>query len=122
MRPSPWSIGFVMIVLGGVSLLVARSHGISPTATGIAVAASLAVAGFWLMLRWKGAFYAAMAAAGFTSATGVAGFLAHREVGLPLPPIVSVVAGLYVFLRVLIARSGLTRDRVRAEPAEAPPE
>jgi hypothetical protein len=119
-RPSPWSIGFVMIVLGGASILFASSHGVRPTATGLAVAGMLGVGGFWVMLRWRGAFFGAMAAAGFTAATGVAGFISHREVGLPLPPIVSLVAGLYIALRVLIARPALAPDRALVEPPPDP--
>src|SRR5690349_21467179 len=111
MRPSPWSIGFVMIVLGGATLLYANGQGIRPTAVGGIVAGVLAVAGFWLMLRRRGSFAAAMIAGGLLSATGVAGFIEHRAVGLPLPPIVSLVAGLYICLRVLIARPAITPDR-----------
>jgi hypothetical protein len=121
MRPSPWSIGFVMIVLGGATLLYANSQGIRPTAVGAIVAGALALAGFWLMLRRQGAFAAALIAGGLTAATGVAGFILHHPVGLPLPPIVSLVAGLYVCLRVLIARPGLAPDRRRAESEAEPP-
>jgi hypothetical protein len=122
MRPSPWSIGFVMIVLGGATLLYANSQGIRPTAVGGIVAGVLAVAGFWLMLRRQGAFAAAMIAGGLTAATGVAGFILHHPVGLPLPPIVSLVAGLYVCLRVLIARPALSNEkRPPAELADVDP-
>lgn len=117
MRPSPWSIGVVMIVLGAGSVVFAGTHGVSPTASSVAAAAALSIGGVALLLRRPLSFWIALAAALVTIGFAAASFLIHREVGLPLPPIVSLVLGIYIFVRVLLVKSAL-RPVPPAEPEE----
>ncbi|MSP61756.1 MAG: hypothetical protein EXR72_15760 [Myxococcales bacterium] len=115
MRPSLWSIGLFMIVLGGVSLGVAQSHGISPTASSGIAAAGLAIGGLTLILGRPWSVWFALGGGAITVGFALASFILKREVGLPLPPIISLVAGLYVCVRIVMARSAL-------KPRSATPE
>jgi hypothetical protein len=105
MRPSPWSIGFVMIVAGAGTVLYAWSNHVPPTALSLIAAAVLCLGGGALFVRRRAAWLVALGAAIITAGFAAASFLLRREVGLPLPPIVTLVLGLYMTMRVLLLRS-----------------
>jgi hypothetical protein len=107
-RPSLWSLGFIMIVLGVGSLAMGHYYGVQPTATSGVVAAALAIGGASLFVPGKPAvFWIALSATVITIAFAAASFLLKRPVGLPLPPIISLVAGLYLCFRLVLSRGAL---------------
>ncbi len=107
MRPSPWSIGIVMLAVGAGSVAFAGTHGVPPTAASIAAAAVLCAGGVAMLVRRRWSFWVALGAALATVALAVVNFVFRREppIGLPLPSIVTLVIGLYLTLRILLAKS-----------------
>jgi hypothetical protein len=108
LRASPWSLGLVMIIFACGSLLVARSHGEQPGATAAVAAGALAVGGLALLLRRRASFYIALAAALTTVAFALVSFVTRRVLGLPLPPLISLVIGLYISFRLALARRAMS--------------
>jgi hypothetical protein len=112
---SPLSLGILYIVMGGLGL--SGLGGAGPLGrVQYGLAAALIAAGVLLLTRLRLAFYLALLAGLATAATGVLGLTGHRELALPLQPAVSVGVGLYLCLRLFLARAGLGRRR-RAAPA-----
>jgi hypothetical protein len=100
---SPVSLGLVFIAMGGLSISgIAGRHPLGPVAWGIA--GLLVLGGVALLLRRPFAFYVALAAAVVTAATGVMPYLHHPELALPVPPILSIVVGLYLVGRTALLR------------------
>lgn len=96
-----------MIVVAGGSLLFANSHGVRPGLSAGLAAAALAAGGIALFIRRPTSFWIALAGTLVTVGCAVASFALHREIGLPLPPILGLVLGLYICFRLLFARSAL---------------
>jgi len=114
--PSPWSIGLFMLALAVIGLMPPAGQQRPDTLAAIE-SAVLATGGVALLLRRPGGLFIALAAGVIAAGFGVAGFVLERNVGLPPHPAISLVAGLYVVVRVLIARTLLRKP----PPAEAPP-
>lgn len=106
MRPSPYTVGLLMIFMAGIGVsgMGTQNH---PTAVAYAIAGVLAVAGGAMFLKKPFAFFIAMAAAGLLAASGVLALLGKPELALPVPPALSIVIGLYLCLRTVIARPSL---------------
>src|SRR5258708_2070598 len=103
---SPWSVGVLMIVMAGL--------GASPVTAGgpvgkwtYGIAAILVVSGLSLLLRRPFAFYLGLLAAGLVVATGALAWMGHPAVALRLHPGISIGIGLYLAVRVLMARGAL---------------
>jgi hypothetical protein len=112
---SPWSVGLFMIVFAGLGL---TKFGQSPQPLGpaqYAIAGVLTIAGALMFLRKPFTTYVALAAAGLVVVSGLLAFSGHPELALPFPPVMSVVVGLYLILRTLIAR--LRRRRAASDLA-----
>jgi hypothetical protein len=89
--------------MGGLSLSGIGGHvPLGWAAWGIA--GLLIIAGVLLLLKRSFAFYVAIAAAIITAATGVMPYLHHPELALPVPPILSIVVGLYLVARTAMLR------------------
>lgn len=106
-NPSPRSIGIVMMVFALFVPLLGLHYGAAPTASSLAVSAALVLGGVAMVLRRPFSFWVALGAGAITTAGGVASYLLHRPIGLGLTPLVSVVIGLYLCFRVVIARPAL---------------
>jgi len=104
MRPSYWSLGFVMIALGAGCLLMGRYYGVQPTVSTAIVAAALAAGGVALLFKRQFSFWVAIAAVGLTVAFALASMLSGRAVGLQ-PPVIPLVLGLYICFRLVLART-----------------
>ena len=117
MRPSPWSVGLIMILMGGIGVSgFGQGAPLSPAA--YAVSGALVVGGAAMFLRRPFSFYVAITAALLLSASGLAAMLHHPELVLPVHPAISVVVGFYLCLRAVIARPGLRPPSSRAVPSE----
>jgi hypothetical protein len=77
-------------------------HALGPPA--YVIAGMLILAGVTLLLKRPFGFYVALAAALVTAATGALAFAHHPELALPVPPIFSVVVGLYLLGRTAMLR------------------
>ncbi|HWE31616.1 MAG TPA: hypothetical protein VHB97_26630 [Polyangia bacterium] len=99
---SSWSLGFVYIALGGLSVSGIGGHRpLTPAAW--TIAALLVAAGAFLFTRLRAAFYVALAVAALTSVSGVVALAHHPELALPVWPWVSIGVGLYLILRIAMA-------------------
>src|SRR6185503_14086191 len=105
MRSQPWSVGILMIAMGGIG--VAGFGGRHPTAVAYAIAALLVLGGATLFLKRPFAFYVAVAAAALLTVSGVVAWAGHPELAMPVPPMLSIVIGLYLILRAAMARPAL---------------
>lgn len=119
MNPSPASIGMAMI---GFALIVPamamRSAGAPLTVVNTFAAAFLLLGGGALLLRRPASFWVGMAGGLITALSAAVGMALHREVGLPISPVVGLVIGLYASFRVLIARSALAPAQQRRSIAD----
>jgi hypothetical protein len=106
MRPSPYTVGLLMIFMAGIGV---SGMGTPNKATPVAyaIAGVLAVAGATMFLKKPFAFYIAMAAAALLAVSGLLALLGKPELALPVPPALSLVIGLYLCLRTVIARPSL---------------
>ncbi len=107
MRTSLWSLGFVMVVLGGGSLLLGREHGVVPTASAAIATGALTLGGAALLLRRDWGYWVALGSTVLLAGMSGVGMMLKRPIGLPLPPLISLAAGLYLTLRLLLARGAL---------------
>jgi hypothetical protein len=89
--------------MGGLSISgIAGHHPLGPVSWGIA--GLLVVAGLALLIGRPLAFYLALFAGTVTAATGVMPYLHHPELALPVPPLLSIVVGLYLVGRTAMLR------------------
>jgi hypothetical protein len=93
-----------MVVLGGGSLLLGRNYGYQPTVSMGIVAGALCVGGLALFVKKPISFWIAFGATLIVMGFAVASFVLKRMVGLPLPPIIALVAGLYLCFRLVLSR------------------
>jgi hypothetical protein len=108
-----------MILMGGIGASgLGRGEPLSPAA--YAISGALVVAGACMFLRRPFSFWVAMAASLLLALSGVLAFLHHPELSLPVHPAISLVVGLYLCLRTLIARPGLNPPRKRSFLSEDP--
>jgi hypothetical protein len=118
---SAWSVGVLMIVLGGIG--VSGIGGQKPLGPIPWVIAGLLVAGGATMfLQRPFVFWVAIGASGLLAATGVLARLGHPEWALPVPWQLSVVIGLYLCLRAVIARPHMARSPRHSDSPETKPE
>lgn len=97
-----------MVVFALFVPLIGLHYGTPLTPSAIAVSVALVAGGVAMVLRRPASFWVALGAGALTALTGAASFLLHRPIGLGLTPLVSVVIGLYLCFRVVIARPALT--------------
>jgi hypothetical protein len=110
---SAWSAGILMIVMGGIGISgFGQQHPVGPVP--YALAGLLVAGGALLFLRRPFAFYPAIVASVLLVLSGGLGYLHHPELGLPVPPLLALVIGLYLCLRVILVRSTLQPRRKRA--------
>jgi hypothetical protein len=108
---SPWSVGLLMILFSGIAVSnLGQPHApLGPLQW--AVVGMMFVAGALMFLNRPFTRWVALAAAALLAADGLVG-LKRPEWGLPVPGYLSIVIGLYLFLRTL-----LTRTRPPAAPS-----
>jgi hypothetical protein len=97
------------------------TSGIGPA--GYAAAGLLILAGLLLFTRRAFAFYVALAAAVATLASGILGLLGRTSLSLPFPPPLTIGVGVYLTLRLFLARASLgpRRPPSSQSPAEGGP-
>jgi hypothetical protein len=105
---SGWSVAILMIAMGGISLGGFGSQH-PPTSVGWAIAALLIGAGALLFLRRPIVWWIALAASAVAVITGVIAQLGKPQFALPVPPLLSIVIGLYLILRLVISRKYFTK-------------
>lgn len=113
---SPWSLGLLMIAMGGVGISGIggqKPHGAVP----YAIAAVLVAGGALMFLRRPFVFYVALAAAAVLAATGGLALAGKPQLALPVPPALSLVVGLYLCLRAIIARPAM-QPRKASSPVD----
>jgi hypothetical protein len=114
---SAWSVGVLMIVMAAIG--VSGIGGQKPVgAVPWVIAGLLALGGASMFLKRPFAFWVAIAAAALLAATGVAARLGHPNWALPVPWQLSVVIGLYLCLRAVIARPSLKPRPPRTDAQE----
>jgi hypothetical protein len=97
----------MMMLYAVVALAFAVDQHRNPGLLAIAVSLSLIAGGVLLLLRKPGGYYVALGAGLFTLAAGLASMKLPVGVALPVQPVVPIVIGLYVCLRVAIVRRSL---------------
>jgi hypothetical protein len=100
---SGWSVGILMVAMGGLS--VGGFGAQHPTKVGWAIAGLLIVAGGLLFLRRPFAWWVGLGAAAITLVSGFVAQAGKPELGLPTPPLLAIVVGLYLVFRLLMARA-----------------
>jgi hypothetical protein len=105
-----WLVGVLMIVMGGLSFRgFDPAH--PPTRVGFGIAVFLVVAGALLFLRRPFAWWIGIAAAGVTLVSGIVAQAGKPELGLPTPPLLAIVIGLYLGFRLLTSRAYFYKKR-----------
>ena len=110
-----WSVAILMIAMGALSV---GGFGVQqpPTPIGWAIAGALVCAGGLLFMRRPFAWYLGLLVSFVTVATGAAAQLGKPQFALPVPPLLSIVIGMYLILRLLISQRYFTKKP--ATPAE----
>jgi hypothetical protein len=112
------TVGVVMIAMGVLSVSpIGERHVIGLVPWGLA--ALLIAGGAGLFLRRVATYWLAVAAAGLCALTGLLPFIGRPDLALPVPGWLSIVVGLYLLLRLFVAKRALT-PRKTAPPPEAP--
>jgi hypothetical protein len=92
--------------MGGIGLQPGFSAGHPVGIAGYLIAGLLIAAGLLLIgVRRPIAFYGGVLAALLTAVSGLLAFAGRTHWALPVPPILSMVVGLYLCIRLAIARS-----------------
>jgi hypothetical protein len=113
---SGWSVGILMIAMGVLS--VGGFGAQHPTTVGWGIAGLLVVAGGLLFLRRPFVWWLGLMAALVTLVSGFITQAGKSEWGLPVPPLLAIVIGLYLVLRLTIARAYFSGP---AKPAKKDP-
>jgi len=108
---SPITVGILMIAMAGLGLVPLGPNRASAGAAQYAIAGVLVVAGALLILRQRWAFQIALGAAGILIGTGLAALFGYPQLALPLHPMISVVIGMYLVLRVVMAKKNLKKPQ-----------
>lgn len=107
--------------MGGLSISgIAGHHPLGPAAWSIA--GLLVGAGIALLTQRPFAFYLALFAATVTAVSSVLPYLHHPELALPVPPLLSIVVGLYLIGRTAMLRVGAPAKRRGFLPHDRSPE
>ena len=93
-----------MICMGALGVIPIGMRA-KPTPIGWAIAGVLVATGALLFLRRPFTWWLALAASALTLVTGVLAQLGKPQWALPVPAVLSIVIGLYLLLRLVIARS-----------------
>jgi glucose dehydrogenase len=113
---SPVTVGILMVAMAGLGLAPLGPNRASAGAAQFAIAGVLLVAGLLMILKRPIAFAVATGAAGMLIGTGVAAMAGAPQFALPFHPLISIVIGLYLFLRIYMAKRGL---KPKATPPDA---
>jgi hypothetical protein len=111
---SPWSVGILMIAMGGIGIAGIGAKPIGPVP--YVIAGILVGAGVLMFLRRPFVFWFALAAALVLGVSGALAWAGKPQLALPVPPTLSIVIALYLCLRSLIARPHLQPRKT--EPSE----
>jgi hypothetical protein len=107
---SGWSVGILMIAMGVLSVGgFGAQH--PPTHAGWAIAGLLVGAGGLLFLRKPFVWWVGLLAAVVTLASGFITQAGKTEWGLPVPPLLAIVIGLYLVFRLTMARAYFSRKQ-----------
>jgi hypothetical protein len=113
-------LALVLVVLAGIGLSgIGGAHATHPAQW--ALGALLVGAGLVVLLRRPFSFHVALGVALLVAVSGCVAWLGHPELALPVPPVLSIVLGLYLCLRTVLARPGLSQ-RVRRPLFDEEPE
>jgi hypothetical protein len=105
---SAWSVGILMVAMGGLSVGgIGMQRQVS--LVGWALAGLLIVSGALLFLRRPFVYWLALAASILTAATGAIALLGRPSWALPVPPGLSIGVGIYLGLRVMMAKAAQPR-------------
>ena len=117
---SPLTVGILMIAMAGIGLAPLGPQPRPPLGVPqLAIAGILVLGGLLLVLRRTIAQYVAFAAAGALVVTAILAWTGRPQFGLPVPPAISLVIGLYLILRVAMARGALKKAKGNLPPPEA---
>lgn len=114
MNPALNSLGIITIFFGAATFAFAFESGHRPGPLMIAVCAALVLGGAALLMKRAWSFWAGLAAGAFTFVAGLVS-LKLPSAGGGMQPIFPIVIGLYVCLRVAIAKHSLIPRRRREE-------
>ncbi len=100
---SGWSVAILMIAMGALSV---GGFGVqhAPTPIGWGIAGALVCAGGLLFLRRPFAWYLGIGVSALTVVTGFVAQFGKPQFALPVPPLLSIVIGLYLVLRLMISQ------------------
>lgn len=112
-NPALNSLGIITIFFGAALFAFAFESGHRPGPLMIAVCAALVLGGAALLLKRAWSFWAGLAAGAFTFAAGLVALKLPSATGGGFQPIFPIVIGLYVCLRVAIAKNALVPRRRR---------
>src|SRR5688500_374648 len=98
-----WSVALFFVLMGGLGVRRIGSQE-SPSTVGWALAGYLVASGAALLLRHKLTFWNAMMAATLLAVSGALALAGKRELSLPMPPWLTLVVGLYMCLRLIMAK------------------
>jgi hypothetical protein len=111
---SGWSVGVLMIAMGVLSVGgFGAQH--PPTHVGWGIALILVGAGGLLFLRKPFVWWIGLGAALLTLGSGFVTQAGKTEWGLPVPPLLAIVIGLYLVLRLAMARAYFNRQEKRED-------
>ena len=99
-----------MIAMGGIGLTGFGQHPVL-TPAAYAIGGLLVAGGASLFLKKPFAFWIAIVAAVALAISGALGLVHHPELAMPVPPALSLVIGLYLILRTIMARPSLQRPK-----------
>ena len=109
---SAWSVALLMAVVAGIGVSGwgGKVHSVAPY---VIAGVIVVLAGLMLVVP-KRALYFALVGSALLVATGLVAWGGHPELALPMPPLISIVVGLYLAFRAVIARG---QERNRRPPA-----
>lgn len=115
---SIWSLSVLMIAVAGLGIGFAGQR---PSPAAYVIAALLVLAGLAMISRRPAAYLFGLGVAGVMVVSGLVALLGHPRLSLPVPPLLSIVVGLYLGLRIAMAKAALGGRRPYGTLPEEPP-
>ena len=111
-----FTVGMLMIAMGGISIGIGPRAAIPPV--GWTIAVLLIVSGALLFLRRKATFWLAVFSSVVLMMSGLLALLGKVALALPLPPALSCGIGLYLLLRLFLGKRMLVPRVRKSVPVE----
>lgn len=112
-NPALRSFGLTTIVFGAAMFAFTFESGHRPGVMTIAVCVALVAGGVGLLLKQPWSFWLGLGAGAFTFVAGLVSLKLGRAGGFGAQPILPIVVGLYVCLRVALAKNALVPRKRR---------